>query len=124
MPPIYRQFRGFNQYRALSSPEAKVALDSRMATIIPDVSRTFQEFLLLPGLTTKNHVPHRVSLVTPFGRRIAGREPRLALNIPLVSASMQAVSGRGSPPRSREREVADLYSVHKASNHSQRWFVM
>lgn len=82
-----------SQDYALSSPEAKVALDSRMATIIPDVSRTFQEFLLLPGLTTKNHVPHKVSLVTPFGRRIKGREPRLSLNIPLVSASMQAVSG-------------------------------
>jgi len=64
-----------------------------MATIIPDISRTFQEFLLLPGLTTKNHVPRNVSLATPFGRRINGVNPALTLNVPLVSASMQAVSG-------------------------------
>ena len=64
-----------------------------MATIIPDVSRTFQEFLLLPGLTTKEHVPSKVSLATPMSRRVKGAPAKLTLNVPLVSASMQAVSG-------------------------------
>ncbi|MBX7145067.1 MAG: IMP dehydrogenase [Oligoflexia bacterium] len=66
-----------------------------MAVIVEDISRTFQEFLLLPGLTTKNHVPSRVSLKAPIQRFKRESGPRACLNIPFVSASMQAVSGAG-----------------------------
>jgi IMP dehydrogenase len=60
-----------------------------MATILPDISRTFSEFLLVPGLTKREHVPSAVSLKTPISRKPDG----LKLNIPFVSAAMQSVSG-------------------------------
>lgn len=63
-----------------------------MATIIDDISRTFDEFLLLPGLTEKKHTPSAVSLRAPLARGPVGA-PRRVLNIPFVSAAMQAVTG-------------------------------
>jgi IMP dehydrogenase len=64
-----------------------------MAKIVPDISRTFSEYLLIPRLTEKKHLPSQVSLKTPIAKFKKGEEPRLSLNIPFVSASMQAVSG-------------------------------
>ena len=63
-----------------------------MAIILDDISRTFREFLLLPGLTTKKHVSSAVSLKAPLKRHKAGETP-VCLNVPVVSAAMQAVSG-------------------------------
>jgi IMP dehydrogenase len=68
-----------------------------VAIVIDDVSRTFHEYLLLPGLTTREHVPANVSLRVPI-QRVRGafdpHEPRgKYLNIPFTSAAMQAVSG-------------------------------
>ena len=60
-----------------------------MATILNDESRTFSEFLLIPRLTEKKHVPSAVSLKAPISRQKNG----LTLNIPFVSAAMQSVSG-------------------------------
>jgi len=64
-----------------------------VARIIDDISRTFREFLLLPGLTKKEHVSANVSLKSPLAKFRRGSEPKTCLNIPLVSAAMQAVSG-------------------------------
>ena len=64
-----------------------------MASILDDISRTFREFLLLPGLTAKQHVTANVSLRTPLCRFRPGKEEPVCLNIPVVSAAMQAVSG-------------------------------
>lgn len=64
-----------------------------MAIIIDDVSHTFHEYLLLPGLTEKEHVPANVSLVTPIQRYRFKDGMRAVLNSPFVSAAMQAVSG-------------------------------
>lgn len=64
-----------------------------MAKILDDVSRTFSEYLLIPRLTRTRHLPGNVSLETPIARSEDGGEPKLKLNIPFVSASMQAVSG-------------------------------
>jgi len=64
-----------------------------MARMIEDVSRTFSEYLLIPGLSTKEHVPSQVSLRTPISRFRGNDAARLSLNLPFVSASMQAVSG-------------------------------
>ncbi len=60
-----------------------------MATILPDESRTFSEYLLIPRLTERKHLPSAVSLKAPISRKPGG----LTLNIPFVSAAMQAVSG-------------------------------
>lgn len=64
-----------------------------MAIIVDDISRTFHEYLLLPGLTTKRHVSHQVSARVPIQRFKLSEGPRQCLNIPFVSAAMQAVSG-------------------------------
>lgn len=64
-----------------------------MAKIINEVSRTFSEYLLLPRLTKTIHTPANVSLKTPIAKSSSEKEPRLSLNIPFVSASMQSVSG-------------------------------
>ncbi len=64
-----------------------------MATILNDVSRTFSEFLLVPRLTQKKHIPDNVSLKAPITRFKKGETPRLSLNIPFSAASMQSVSG-------------------------------
>ncbi|MBL8025398.1 MAG: IMP dehydrogenase, partial [Fibrobacteres bacterium] len=64
-----------------------------MSKILNDTSRTFSEYLLIPGLTEKHHVPSNVNLSAPVST-VSGREkPRFSLNIPIVSAAMQAVSG-------------------------------
>ena len=64
-----------------------------MAIIIDDVSHTFHEFLLLPGLTKKEHVPGNVTLKTPIQRYKPSEGMRGTLNSPFVSSAMQAVSG-------------------------------
>lgn len=64
-----------------------------MAQVIDDISRTFHEYLLLPGLTRKEHIPSNVSLKVPLTRYAVKDGPRTVLNVPFVSAAMQAVSG-------------------------------
>ncbi len=64
-----------------------------MAVILDDVSRTFSEYLLIPRLTKREHIPLNVSLGTPMAKFPTGSEPSMRLNLPFVSASMQAVSG-------------------------------
>ncbi|NLG16302.1 MAG: IMP dehydrogenase [Fibrobacter sp.] len=64
-----------------------------MAKIISEVSRTFSEYLLIPRLTRKNHLPQNVSLSSPVAKFKSGESSRLLLNVPFVSASMQSVSG-------------------------------
>ena len=63
-----------------------------MATFISEPSRTFNEYLLIPGYSSAECVPANVSLKTPLVKYRRGEEPSISLNIPLVSAIMQAVS--------------------------------
>jgi IMP dehydrogenase len=63
-----------------------------MPHIIDDISRTFSEYLLIPGLTTKDCSPARVSLKAPLVKFHKGGIPEIELNIPFVSAIMQSVS--------------------------------
>ncbi|MDL2278691.1 IMP dehydrogenase [Parabacteroides sp. OttesenSCG-928-G07] len=64
-----------------------------MAIYLNNVSRTFGEYLLIPGLTTKECTPANVSLKTPLIRYASGESSAIELNIPIVSAIMQSVSG-------------------------------
>ena len=66
-----------------------------MAHYIKEVSRTFGEYLLIPSLTTKECTPDNVSLKTPIVKYRKGETPAIQLNIPFVSAVMQAVSDDG-----------------------------
>ena len=63
-----------------------------MPQIIDDISRTFSEYLLIPGLTTKDCYPDKVSLKTPLVKFRKGERSEIELNIPFVSAIMQSVS--------------------------------
>ena len=66
-----------------------------MAIFVNEVSRTFGEYLLIPGLTTKECLPTNVSLKTPLVKFKKGETSKITLNIPFVSAIMQAVSDSG-----------------------------
>ena len=64
-----------------------------MAFYFADSSRTFNEYLLVPGFTPKECSPANVSLRTPLVRyRKGSEECPITLSIPMVSAIMQAVS--------------------------------
>ena len=63
-----------------------------MAHYFNEPSRTFSEYLLLPGYTSEECVPANVSLKTPLVRFRKGEEPAISLNIPMTSAIMQSVS--------------------------------
>ena len=64
-----------------------------MAYFYEEPSHTFSEYLLVPGYSSSECIPNNVSLKTPIVKFKKGEEPALTLNTPLVSASMQAVSG-------------------------------
>lgn len=81
-----------------------------MAKILEDISRTFNEFLLLPNLTTEDCIPEKVSLKTPLVKFKKGDEPKYSANIPMVSAIMQSVSGEEMGiALAREGGVAFIY---------------
>ncbi len=63
-----------------------------MATYFNEPSRTFSEYLLIPGYSDANCIPSNVSLRTPLVKFKKGEEPAISMNIPLVSAIMQSVS--------------------------------
>ncbi len=63
-----------------------------MAYYIEEPSRTFSEYLLIPGYTSEDCIPANVNLQTPLVKFGRGETPAMTLNIPMVSAIMQSVS--------------------------------
>ena len=64
-----------------------------MAYYYSEPSHTFSEYLLIPGYTSEDCIPDRVSLRTPLVKYRKGvEEPAISLNVPLTSAVMQSVS--------------------------------
>ena len=64
-----------------------------MAKFINEPSHTFNEYLLIPGYSSSECVPANVSLKTPLVKFKKGEKPAIEMNIPMISAIMQAVSG-------------------------------
>lgn len=64
-----------------------------MATYINEPSHTFNEYLLIPGYSSSECVPSNVNLETPLVKFRKGEKSSITMNIPMVSAIMQAVSG-------------------------------
>lgn len=64
-----------------------------MAYFYNEPSRTFSEYLLVPGYSSADCTPANVSLKTPITKFKKGEEPQITMNIPMVSAIMQSVSG-------------------------------
>ena len=63
-----------------------------MAIVLKEPSRTFNEYLLIPGYSSAECTPDNVCLKTPLTKFKKGEEPAITMNIPLTSAVMQAVS--------------------------------
>ena len=64
-----------------------------MAKIFNEPSHTFNEYLLIPGYSSEQCIPANVSLKTPLVKYKKGETPAITMNIPMVSAIMQSVSG-------------------------------
>ena len=63
-----------------------------MAYYYNEPSRTFSEYLLIPGYTGEDCIPANVSLKTPLVKFKKGEKPALSLNVPFAAAIMQSVS--------------------------------
>ena len=101
-----------------------------MATYFSEPSRTFNEYLLVPGYSSAECRTENVSLKTPLTKYRPGEEEPLHINIPLVSAVMQAVSDDrmavalakeggisfiyGSQPIESQAEMVKRVKDHKA----------
>ena len=83
-----------------------------MAFYYSEPSHTFNEYLLVPGYSSAECIPANVSLRTPLVKFKKGEEPALSLNIPLVSAIMQSVSGdRLAVALAQEGGVSFIYGA-------------
>jgi IMP dehydrogenase len=60
--------------------------------ILPEISRTFGEYLLLPNLTDEDCTPGDVDLSAPLARHRVGERSPIQIATPMVSAIMGAVS--------------------------------
>ena len=81
-----------------------------MAYYFENVSHTFNEYLLVPGYSSSECIPANVSLKTPLVKFKKGEEPEISLNIPMVSAIMQSVSGEKlAVALAREGGVSFIY---------------
>lgn len=63
-----------------------------MAKVFEEISRTFDEYLLIPNLTTHKCIPGNIDLSTYLAKFKQGDASPLKLHIPVVSAIMQSVS--------------------------------
>ena len=81
-----------------------------MATFFEEESHTFSEYLLVPGYSSAENIPANVSLKTPLVRFHRGEVSPITLNIPMVSAIMQSVSGpRMAVALSQEGGLSFIY---------------
>ena len=81
-----------------------------MAKYITEPAHTFNEYLLIPGYSSKECIPSNVDLSTPVVKFSKGEKPSLTMNIPLVSAIMQSVSGdRLAVALAREGGISFIY---------------
>lgn len=88
-----------------------------MATFINEPSHTFNEYLLIPGYSSDQCVPANVSLRTPLVKYRRGGTPSITMNIPMVSAIMQAVSGdRLAVALAIEGGVSFIYGAQSIEN--------
>ncbi len=82
-----------------------------MAYYYSEPSHTFNEYLLIPAYSSAECIPSAVSLKTPMVKYKKGAEEcPLCMNIPLVSAIMQSVSGdRLAVALAREGGISFIY---------------
>ena len=83
-------------------------------------SHTFGEYLLIPGYSSKECSPANVSLRTPLVKYKKGEQPAISLNVPLVSAIMQAVSDDNMAiSLAREGGISFIYCSQPVKDQAQ-----
>ncbi len=89
-----------------------------MAYYFEEPSRTFGEYLLVPGYSSAEHVPTAVSLKTPLVKYRKGEEAcPITMNIPMISAVMQSVSGdKLAIALSKQGGVSFIYGSQSIEN--------
>lgn len=92
-----------------------------MAYIFDEPSRTFSEYLLVPGYSSTDCRVENVSLETPVVKFKKGEESAIKMNIPMVSAIMQAVPGTDLPLALQRKAVFHLYTAHKVLRARRKW---
>ena len=91
-----------------------------MAHYYSEPSRTFSEYLLVPGYTSPECIPANVSLKTPLVKFKKGEEPAIKMNIPMVSAIMQSVSNdRLAIALAREGGVSFIYGSQSIESEAE-----
>ena len=92
-----------------------------MAYYYEELSRTFSEYLLIPGYSSRDCIPQNVCLKTPLVKYRKGEEEcPLFLNIPMVSAIMQSVSGeKMGQALAREGGVAFIYGSQSVEDEAR-----
>ncbi len=81
-----------------------------MAFYFEEPSRTFSEYLLIPGYSSTQCIPSQVNLKTPLVKYKKGTEPDISINIPMVSAIMQSVSDDRMAVALRRKAGFPLYT--------------
>lgn len=91
-----------------------------MAYYYDEPSRTFSEYLLVPGYSSAQCKPENISLAAPLCKYREGEQPALSLNVPLVSAVMQAVSDdRMAVALAREGGLAFLFGSQSVASQAE-----
>ena len=55
-----------------------------MATFFKEESRTFNEYLIVPGYSSAENTPDKVDLTTPLVRYKKGETPAISLKLPMI----------------------------------------
>ena len=92
-----------------------------MAHYFDEPSHTFSEYLLIPGYTSPECIPANVSLRTPLVKFRRGEESEINLNIPMVSAIMQSVSGEDMAiALAREGGISFIYGSQSVEDEAAK----
>ena len=91
-----------------------------MAIYLTEPSRTFGEYLLIPGYSSIDCVPTNVNLKTPLVKFKKGETASISLNIPMTSAIMQSVSDDGMGiALAREGGVSFIFGSQSIESQAQ-----
>ena len=91
-----------------------------MTTCYREPSRTFNEYLLVPGYSSKDCMVKNVSLKTPVVKFKKGEESEIIMNIPLISAVMQAVSDdKLAVALAKEGGISFIFGSQKIENQAE-----
>ncbi len=91
-----------------------------MAYFFEGASHTFGEYLLVPGYSSAECIPTNVSLKTPLVKFKKGEQSAITMNIPMVSAIMQSVSGeKMAIALAKEGGVSFIYGSQSVESEAQ-----